>query len=246
MSELYILGYVTCLCLLEAGIHKGFWTHRQWQTDLLHILLTPRIVLILHHYLMAPIGAVLLMALPEYSFTGNLEWIDLLWLWPLADLMGYCMHRLQHSIPFLWRFHRVHHSSNPLNTLAGSRSHPLDLVLQQSAWYMPFFLWAYRDGTLLLGEGSVILTAAAVYTVHIVFTHYSVQVGSSLEWLISTPSFHHRHHGLELRGNYGLQLSIWDGLFGTVIRPQPVTEYGISPELPTDWLVHMLPPNPGQ
>ncbi|MBW7876677.1 MAG: sterol desaturase family protein [Candidatus Cloacimonetes bacterium] len=243
MTEIQSAYFVLSLCLLEGLLHLGFWKHVQWQTDLLHFLFTPKIVLWIHVYLMAPLGALLLSLLPPMDSPGSLTWFDLIWLWPIADFCGYLVHWLQHKIPFLWRLHRVHHSSTPLNTLAGSRSHPIDSVLQQAFWYLPFFLYAYKDGTLDAEEGLIILTAATVYLVHVVMIHFAFPIGKSIEWLITTPSFHHRHHSINARGNYGLQLTIWDKIFKTAVADRsPVMEYGITPSLPLDWLKHLFPP----
>ena len=142
MNETWILAFIVFLCLLEKYFLDGFWQHSQWQTDLIHFLITPRIVLILHTYILAPLAALILGFLAIPPIPGKLEPSDLIGLFLIADFLGYLIHFLQHRIPVLWRFHRVHHSPKILNTLASSRFHPLDTALQQAAWYTPFFLWA--------------------------------------------------------------------------------------------------------
>src|SRR5438046_9276625 len=47
----------------------------------------------------------------------------------VADLAEYFIHLALHKVPFLWRFHAIHHSSKALDWIAGSRSHFIDDTL---------------------------------------------------------------------------------------------------------------------
>ena len=53
----------------------------------------------------------------------------------LIDFGSYCNHRLMHKIPFLWRFHRVHHSDLYLNTSTSLRFHPLEVIYSQGIYF---------------------------------------------------------------------------------------------------------------
>src|SRR3954454_12476703 len=51
----------------------------------------------------------------------------------LGDLGVYAIHRLQHTVPWLWRFHAVHHSAEEMDWLVGLRFHPLDIFVVRLA-----------------------------------------------------------------------------------------------------------------
>ncbi|RZM33318.1 MAG: sterol desaturase family protein, partial [Sphingomonas sp.] len=66
-----------------------------------------------------------------------------------ADLMEYATHRAMHEIPFLWRFHAVHHSVERMDWMAGSRLHFLEPVVTRMAVMLPAFILGAGDAPLL-------------------------------------------------------------------------------------------------
>jgi hypothetical protein len=58
----------------------------------------------------------------------------------LADLFGYASHRAFHAVPFLWRFHHIHHSSEQMDWLAGSRLHIVDILVMRAVGFVPIYL----------------------------------------------------------------------------------------------------------
>ena len=67
-----------------------------------------------------------------------------IWLKACATMMVgetayYWAHRLSHQIPFLWRFHAVHHSAEQLDFLVNTRMHPVDLVWSRMIMLTPIF-----------------------------------------------------------------------------------------------------------
>jgi sterol desaturase/sphingolipid hydroxylase (fatty acid hydroxylase superfamily) len=82
--------------------------------------------------------------------------------WPLGfqllfclvvhDLYIYCFHRLQHHSSLLWRIHEAHHSVRDVDWLAGSRSHALEILINQTVEFLPMAaLGAHADLALLKG-----------------------------------------------------------------------------------------------
>jgi sterol desaturase/sphingolipid hydroxylase (fatty acid hydroxylase superfamily) len=61
----------------------------------------------------------------------------------LSDLLIYWAHRLQHSWSFLWRFHKVHHSTEHLDWLAAYREHPLDSVYTVGVINLPAIMMGF-------------------------------------------------------------------------------------------------------
>src|SRR5579864_3059643 len=66
----------------------------------------------------------------------------------LSDLCMYWGHRLQHRVPFLWRFHAVHHSSEHMDWLAGHREHPLDSIYTMTLINLPPMLLGFPLQTI--------------------------------------------------------------------------------------------------
>ena len=72
-----------------------------------------------------------------------------------ADLASYAAHRAFHAVPWLWRFHAIHHSSESLDWLAGSRLHLLDVVVTRAIAFVPLFVlgFEHRGARGLSGVG---------------------------------------------------------------------------------------------
>src|SRR5204862_400786 len=112
---------------------------RGWATDLgtgvINGLLLSAVVLMV----LALIDSVANAAVPTMRV-----WIGSTPLWAqaiVANVIGdfgiYLMHRLAHALPWLWRFHAVHHSAEELDWLIAFRFHPLDLFLMRIASLAP-------------------------------------------------------------------------------------------------------------
>ena len=147
----------------------------------------------------------------------------------LFDLAGYWAHRWSHEVPFLWRFHRVHHSTEHLDWVSGFRAHPVDGALLAP----PF--------AFLLGAGfsPEVTGVVAVAQVLIgIFLHANVRWRlRPLQRLVATPEFHHWHHaneGAAWHTNYSALLPMWDQVFGTYRVPADERPrfYGVDTPVP--------------
>lgn len=157
----------------------------------------------------------------------------------LFDLLIYWTHRFSHEVPFLWRFHAVHHSTETLDWVSGLRQHPFDGVILAPAF-------AFLLGAGFSGEYAGVLTAIQILTG--LFLHANVRWRlRPLHRIIITPEFHHWHHTNEpkaIHSNYSVFLPIWDVLFGTYFMPsnrRPQT-YGIDEYMPDGLAAQMLWP----
>jgi len=129
----------------------------------------------------------------------------------VADLTQYWVHRAFHEVPFLWRFHRVHHSSRVLDWLAGSRLHLVDVVVTRGLVLVP---------VALLGFAQPAVYAYLVFvSMHAVFIHANVRLRAPwLERALVLPRFHHWHHAEApeaVNRNYAVHLPWLDDIFGT-------------------------------
>ena len=154
----------------------------------------------------------------------------------LVAVGNYWGHRLTHQVPFLWRFHSVHHSIEQMDWVASGRLHPLDQAFTQAFTIFPLFLLGYGAG--VFGGVAVFITLLAL------FQHANVRLRfPGVRWVINTPEWHHWHHAIDDAArdkNFGLP--VVDKLFGTAYLPKgrrPVG-FGTRSPVPADG----LPPPP--
>jgi sterol desaturase/sphingolipid hydroxylase (fatty acid hydroxylase superfamily) len=144
----------------------------------------------------------------------------------VADLAEYFIHLALHKVPFLWRFHAIHHSSKALDWIAGSRSHFVDDTLVRGFILVP----------LMFGFSQSIILAYLIFvTLHATWTHCNF--GPNVKWLekfLVMPRYHHWHHTSQKEGidkNFAIHFPWIDKLFGTYYFPEQWPErYGLDGE----------------
>ena len=200
---------------------------REWHTDLIyftfnHILIG--IFLIVVNSFVAQFHFA--VSVTVQSFIQSLHIIVQFFLVMLvADIVQYWSHRAYHEIPFLWKFHAVHHSSEVMDWIAGSRLHIVELLLTRSLIFLPL---------VLLGFDTLAVNAYVAFVAfQAVFDHANVSVNPSfLKYVFVTPNFHHWHHSQDreaLDKNYASHFSFLDYLFGTAVDSQKMwpERYGV-------------------
>jgi sterol desaturase/sphingolipid hydroxylase (fatty acid hydroxylase superfamily) len=132
----------------------------------------------------------------------------------LLDLMQYAMHRCQHAVPFLWRFHALHHSDPDVDVTTSVRHHPIEYLIATTVYWLAVLALGIPV-IIVLSHGVAVFAAAAL-------THGNISLPEWLERLsrpvVITLDLHLVHHSIEfsrVNWNYGAVLSIWDRLFGT-------------------------------
>lgn len=132
----------------------------------------------------------------------------------ILDLASYCFHRLSHSIPFLWRFHEIHHLDSAFDTTTGLRIHFGELILQNIFRVIPIIVFAIPLKAALIFEVILIMEG--------LFHHSNICIPEKLEKLLSfiiiTPNRHCVHHHAVIKdtdSNYGFIFVCWDKMFGS-------------------------------
>jgi sterol desaturase/sphingolipid hydroxylase (fatty acid hydroxylase superfamily) len=226
------------------AMHPGQQVFRKWWwNDLLYVvfnrfLITAGLgvlivaVIALAHWLV-PAGV-------QEAVAGQPAWLQVIEIIVLADLGFYSAHRMFHSVPWLWKFHAIHHSIEELDWLAAARVHPIDQIITTGASVLPLFALGFA--TVPIGIFS------AIYFWHSVLVHANVRLNfGPLRWLIASPEFHHWHHANERAAynmNYAGQLAFLDKLFGTMYMPAGRTpeKYGVDEPVPHTYLPHLVYP----
>lgn len=168
---------------------------------------------------------------------GQRWWLQAVEVVLLSDLLIYWGHRLQHNVPFLWRFHKVHHSAEHLDWLAAHREHPLDTVYTVGLINLPAFLLGFPLETI-----AGLIAFRGVWAIYI---HSNVRLPiGPLRMLIGAPELHHWHHDRDRNaGNYANISPLMDLLFGTYRCPdhEPAA-FGIEEATPKGYVGQLVGP----
>jgi len=219
---------------------------REWQTDLKHFAV--------NHFL---VGLILLSV--NFVIHRGFGWlvssdfqlaVQGIWFVPqlllcilVADLAQYWTHRAYHEIPFLWRFHAVHHSAKTMDWLAGSRQHVFEIVATRVCVLAPLFVLGFSE--------AVINAYIIIVGFQAVLNHANVHLPwGPLKYVIVTPDFHHWHHASDdeaIDRNYAAHYAFLDYLFGTAVKvpaqkPLPA-KYGVVGDyMPDGWVAQQTFP----
>ncbi|MGA9115777.1 MAG: sterol desaturase family protein [Bacteroidota bacterium] len=160
-------------------------------------------------------------------------WGQLLLFLVTHDLYIYWMHRLQHGNRFLWRLHEAHHSPRTVDWLSGSRSHALEILINQTVEFMPI--------VLLGASPEVIPLKGVVSAVWGMYIHSNLDIRSgALQKVFNGPEMHRWHHttGKGRNRNFATKLAVWDWMFGTAYLPagEKAAQYGLKTPFPGHYL----------
>jgi sterol desaturase/sphingolipid hydroxylase (fatty acid hydroxylase superfamily) len=158
----------------------------------------------------------------------------------LYDFSLYFLHRLFHVIPFLWPFHSVHHSAEVLNPFVASRDHFIWNIFENNIAYVFLGLgqgvvvWAFDSN---LSPVQIFNFTLGLFLFNYIVTnlhhsHIWISFGS-LDRIFLSPALHQIHHSVDRKHrnkNFGLLLSIWDQMFGSIYVPKEKEQltYGID------------------
>jgi sterol desaturase/sphingolipid hydroxylase (fatty acid hydroxylase superfamily) len=149
----------------------------------------------------------------------------------LADFAAYLVHYLQHKIPFLWEFHKVHHSASVMHPLTNFREHPVDNLaynivnstLAGVILGMSIFLFGRKfDQPSILGW-NILGFAFTFLAYNLRHSHIWLRWPGKLVYVFGCPAHHQVHHSCHpdhIDKNFAFMLPVWDVLFGTFCLPE--------------------------
>lgn len=179
--------------LVPAGPHRPTWRAMALGAGLFTV----------NTVLMETCGAPLLDAVTRSERTSSVG--------VLSDLVGYWVHRAMHRVPWLWRFHRVHHDAVELSWLDAWRQHPVDFVVHGVVVGLP--------GALLGAPLSTVASVVVLRKAFTTFLHANVRAPfGPFFWVLASPAFHRTHHSADPQEhdtNFAGTFPVWDLLFGT-------------------------------
>ncbi len=188
--------------------------HSEWHTDLVYFIIS--------HLLIQVTGVIIQMpavfafkGIGLESFHDNIQSIpfipQLFVALLVSDLFQYTAHYFFHKVPYLWRFHAVHHSTKHLDWLAGSRTHFLDLIVVRAVSFIPIYVCGFSS--------SVFLTYIVIVSFQAVLAHSNTRINFGfLKYVFVTPQYHHWHHSDDPKAydkNFAIHFPFIDMIFGT-------------------------------
>lgn len=201
-----------------------------WLQDILYFLSTHLPIQVTSFLILLPATQLTtVFGVPSLvAATGRLPWPVQFFLAVLvADLAEYAIHRLFHTVPFLWRFHAIHHSSKALDWIAGSRAHIVEDVVVRGFMLIPM---------MFIFPRGMIVAYLLFVTIHATWAHCNFgPTIKRLEPFLVQPRFHHWHHTSQVEAidrNFAIHFPWIDRLFGTYYFPEdkwPDT-YGLHDE----------------
>jgi sterol desaturase/sphingolipid hydroxylase (fatty acid hydroxylase superfamily) len=222
--------------------HEQGTLRKNWLNDAFYLIFNG---LPIKFGMMAVLGAAM-VAIETYVPAGLHAWVQS---WPLAvqvlavivvaDIGFYAAHRTFHAVPFLWRFHSVHHSIEEMDWLAAHRVHPVDQIATMAASLLPVFALGFEP--LAIG------IYALIYHWQSLLIHSNMRINfGPLRWIVASPQFHHWHHANERAAydkNFAGQLPFIDAIGGTLRMPKEMPKaYGCDDPVPTLYHQQMIYP----
>lgn len=188
----------------------------EWQTDFQHFavnhLLVGFTLLVTNFIINNVFGWANFSALQQGAHALPL-WLAVPLVVLVADLAQYWTHRAYHQVPYLWRYHAIHHSTVHMDWLAGSRQHLLETIVTRTSVLLPLYLLGFSK--------EAIDVYVLIVGFQAVFNHANVSVRlGPLRYIIVTPNFHHWHHARDKEAidrNYAAHFAFLDYLFGTAV-----------------------------
>jgi sterol desaturase/sphingolipid hydroxylase (fatty acid hydroxylase superfamily) len=164
-------------------------------------------------------------------------WVQLIFFTILHDFYIYWMHRFQHRNKWLWRIHEAHHSPKKVDWLSGSRSHAVEILINQSIEFAPIIL--------LGADPDVIAYKGAISAIWGMYIHSNINVNSGkLQLIINGPEMHRWHHSLGKgrNNNFSTKFAFWDWIFGTSYLPEnlKVDSFGLKSYFPNNYFKQFI------
>lgn len=241
--ELLLLGLVFIPMERLSALRDEPVLRKGWQTDLTYFFVSHAGVQLFSYVSLIPVQFALGWT-QQFSFraavAGQPLILQVLELLIVADFCAYWVHRASHKIPWMWKFHSIHHSSTHLDWLAGSRFHVIDAIATRIPGFIPIYAAGFSP--------SAIFIYLLFVSFQGVYIHANVKHRwPGLRWLISTPEFHHWHHTADAEGidkNFAVFVPAIDYVFGTFHMPAYwPKDYGVHGlELPDGYVKQQVHP----
>jgi sterol desaturase/sphingolipid hydroxylase (fatty acid hydroxylase superfamily) len=160
----------------------------------------------------------------------------------LIEFFLYWQHRAVHTFPALWHLHMLHHNATRMTFFKTTRIHALDIGSATLLSMAPLLAIGAPVQVLLW------VTAFGNFAAQTQHANVRLRTPAWLNRVVGTPATHWLHHSLDLRegnSNFGMNVMVWDHVFGTYLPPpaEPRIVLGIAPDpVPASFVGQLLLP----
>ncbi len=120
----------------------------------------------------------------------------------VTDFCSFLIHLAMHKVPFLWEFHKIHHSATSMNPITQYRLHPIELLLNNIQGMLIFGLITGVFNYLSMGNVNkwVFLGANVFSFLFFIFganlrhSHIKFRYLNFLEYVFISPMQYQIHH----------------------------------------------------
>jgi sterol desaturase/sphingolipid hydroxylase (fatty acid hydroxylase superfamily) len=211
----------------------GFWVDLVWYTLIQSYFLK----IIIFDYIIQPINHSINWSDYQFVKHWSVAW-QVIFFTITHDFYIYWFHRLQHANKFLWRTHEAHHSGKEVDFLQGSRSHILEIIINQTIEFLPI---------IVLGAAPEVLPIKLMIDgMFGMFIHANIDIKlGKWKYIFNSPELHLWHHANYqevFHANFSTKFSIWDYLFKTVYFPEhkpgnTTNNWGLYYDYPRDYFL---------
>lgn len=172
-------------------------------------------------------------------------WSQFIIIFIVADFIQWNVHRMLHRVPWMWNFHKLHHSVKEMGFAAHLRFHWMETIIYKTVQYLPL---------AMIGVGIQQFFIIHMFTVligHLNHANLGWDYGP-FRYIFNNPKMHIWHHAKKLPEkhkygvNYGISLSLWDYLFRTAYIPNDGRDITLGfdgdEQYPQDFLHQMTEP----
>lgn len=202
---------------------------KDWKTDFYHFLFSHLLIQGTSFLILLPslyLGSQLALPQLQHIIQEQPLFMQFLQIMILADLTQYWIHRSFHQVPWLWKFHSIHHSIEEMDWFAGSRLHLVDIVITRGLTLLPLFVLGFKQEAL-----QAYLVFIAFWAT---FLHVNIKYQfTTIQKFYAMPIFHHWHHADDPAAydkNFAVHFPMIDQIFKTYYLPenQWPKKYGTS------------------
>jgi sterol desaturase/sphingolipid hydroxylase (fatty acid hydroxylase superfamily) len=199
--------------------------HSEWKTDLVYFVISHLFIQFFGVLTREPAAMFFgWIGLSEFQhWVNSLPFVlELFLAFFITDFFQYWAHRFFHMHAFMWRFHSIHHSTQNMDWLAGSRTHFIDIFFTRSFTFIPLYVFGFSALTFN--------TYIIFMAIHAVLIHSNTRINFGfLKYIFATPQYHHWHHCEDPKHygkNFATIFPFIDRIFWTYYLPDNVWPEG--------------------
>ncbi|TNF47780.1 MAG: fatty acid hydroxylase family protein [Bacteroidetes bacterium] len=202
----------------QAMFRKDFWLDAFWMFFnffIFNLIIYIALSSVTEEYFGKMMQAIGLPKKGLIDLSGLSLWIQFPIYFILADFVQWSVHVMLHRVPWLWKFHKVHHSVREMGFAAHLRYHFMETFVYKTALYI-FMAWLLNFKL----EYAFFMHAFTILVGHLNHANVGWDYGP-LKYILNNPKMHIWHHAKHMPSthpygiNFGITLSIWDYLFKT-------------------------------